>query len=108
MMKFLGFKENGKRNSFYAEGAATVQIGAVVREVPASDWGDHITVHGLAVKYRTGTKIWSGHAEYWKASGEFGHISGGLDNRQRNGIASLVGFYEDVTGTSRSMRESTR
>lgn len=64
------------------------------RRVACSDDGNGITLFGLAVKFRTGTKIWPGSAVYWHKGGEVNNLRPNID--KFNGQwCSLVGFFED-------------
>lgn len=54
-----------------------------------------ISVWGLAVRFKTGTKVWPGEATYWIDSGKVNGLRPNIDKR---GMVHLVGFYEDYKG----------
>lgn len=53
-----------------------------------------ITVCGLAVRFRTGAKVWPGTASYWRESGVVNNIRPNIDKFSGNSC-SLVGYIED-------------
>ena len=91
---------------------ATVEIEGQVRTLPATEGGDaanrHYTIHGLAVRYRTGTKIWPGHAMYWPASDHVNNVCGPQDHRARKHELRIVGFWCDIPEDYQSEHSSVR
>jgi hypothetical protein len=89
---------------------ATVEIGGVVRDLPATNGGEgkyaHVTIHGLAIRYQTGKKLWPGTAIYWRESGHVNNVFGPQDHRQRHHSLQIVGFWEDVAQQYRSEHSS--
>jgi hypothetical protein len=66
------------------------------RTVRASSvFNDRITVHGLAVRFSSGSKVWPGSAIYWIKSGNVNHIRPNID---KSGNFILVGYAEDFDG----------
>lgn len=54
-----------------------------------------ITVHGLAVRFSSGAKVWPGNATYWIAHDKLNGLNPNIDKR---GHFSLCGFAEDFEG----------
>lgn len=54
-----------------------------------------ISLWDLAVRFKTGAKVWPGEATYWIDSGK---VTGLRPNIDKMGMVSLVGFYEDYRG----------
>lgn len=54
-----------------------------------------ISLWDLAVRFKTGTKVWPGEATYWLDKGTVTGLRPQIDKR---GVVSLVGFYEDYKG----------
>ncbi len=65
-----------------------------------------ISIYGLAVRFRTGAKVWPGSAIYWRESGRVNNIRPNID--KFNGqFCSLVGFFEDhADGKHRSLHNA--
>lgn len=88
----------------------TVEIGGKVRELDGYEMGEgdyrHVCFSGLAVRYRTGEKIWPGRAIYWFKSGNVNNVRGPQDHRQRFHNLFIVGFWDDVEDRNRSEHSS--
>ena len=82
-------------------GVAVFEFAGKQKDLPALEQERYITVYGLAIKYRTGTKIWNAQATVWKDNGNI-QFRGGLDNRQRAGACIVLGFYSDYADKSKS------
>lgn len=54
--------------------------------------GDTITVYDMAVKFKTGAKVWPGHADFRTATGQVSNLRPNID---KFGTVILVGFFED-------------
>lgn len=53
-----------------------------------------ISIFGLAVRFRTGTKVWPGSAVFWRESGNVNNLRPNID--KFNGQwCSLVGYFDD-------------
>lgn len=64
------------------------------RRVNCSQDDNRTTIHGLAVRFRTGTKVWPGSAIHWAKTGVINNLRPNID--KFNGqFCSLVGFFED-------------
>ena len=53
---------------------------------------DNMVIHGLAVRFKTGAKVWPGHATYWVSSDK---VNGLAANIGKMGSVRLVGFFSD-------------
>ena len=90
---------------------AMVEINGKVLELPAVAAGAgayaHFVIHGLAVRYPTGKKVWPGSATYWPANGHINGVCGPQDHRNgRNSTLQIVGFWSDVQERYRSEHNS--
>ena len=57
---------------------------------------EQILIHGLAVRYPTGKKVWPGRAIYWKDSGDVNNLRAtNIDHRTGSGFVLLVGYFAD-------------
>jgi hypothetical protein len=72
-----------------------VSIGSDRRVVRCSTSDDHVTIHGMAVRFNQGTKVWPGSAVYWLKNGTVNNLRPNIDKR---GYFLLVGFAEDFAG----------
>jgi hypothetical protein len=55
---------------------------------------DSISLFGLAVRFRTGTKVWPGSAVYWGKTSSVNNLRPNID--KFNGqFCQLVGYFED-------------
>jgi hypothetical protein len=82
-----------------------VTVNGKTRRLPASVYPDRdqITAYKIAVRYPTGTKVWSGRVTQFATGKEA--ISGGFDNRAtRSRISSVVGFMDDISEKHHSQR----
>lgn len=60
---------------------------------------ERIHISGVALKYRTGHKIWNGDLILWLKSGNIA-VSGGMDHRvRRSTCENVIGFYSDFNET---------
>lgn len=85
----------------YDGNSIEIEIRGDRRRVRAFRSGDFILVHGLAVKYKTGKKIWPGHAIYWPASGNINNLqASNMDHRARSNFVMLVGYWADYADTT--------
>lgn len=89
----------------------TLEINGQVRDLPAHEWNlegreRRIDIYGIAVRYRTGTKVWPGRCVYWPATGNINNVHGPQDHRQRFHQLSVVGFWADVQEQYRSEHSS--
>jgi hypothetical protein len=64
------------------------------RRVSCHSRGDSTTIGGLAVRFRTGTKVWPGSAVYWAKTGNINNLRPNIDKFSGQ-FCSLVGFFED-------------
>ena len=64
-------------------------------------WGgaDDITIYDLAVRFRTGTKVWPGSATYWHKTGNVNNLRPNIDKFSGQ-FCQLVGFLEDHESSS--------
>jgi hypothetical protein len=90
---------------------ATVEVGGKVQELAVAEGGEaayrHFTIYGLAVRYRTGSKVWPGTAIYWPATGHINNVLGTQDHRSGRGASlQIVGFWSDVQDQYRSEHSS--
>lgn len=74
---------------------AQVTINGETRTLRALcyDNGERYHIAGVAVRYRTGAKVWRGRLTFWTKSGNV-QVSGGLDHRARRASVHLTGFYD--------------
>jgi len=78
----------------YEAHTVEVSIGNKRRRVNCSQHDGRTTIYGLAVRFRTGTKVWPGSAVYWAKTGNINNLRPNID--KFNGqFCSLVGFFED-------------
>lgn len=94
------FKPSGTRTmsagTQYQQHTVEVTIKGDRRTVRCSSvFNGHITVYDLAVRFKTGTKVWPGTVNYWIETGRVNSLRPNIDKR---GLVSLVGFYEDYKG----------
>ena len=83
-----------------------VTIGKDRRRVNCSTSEKAITVYGLAVRFRTGTKVWPGSATYWAESGNVNNLTPNIDKFSGQ-FCQLVGFFEDhETSQHRSLHNA--
>lgn len=85
---------------------ATVEVNGVTRDVAAFISGDYVTIYGLSVRYRTGSKVWPGSAMYWPATGHINNVRGPQDHRSTFRPVSVVGFWEDAKEQYKSEHSS--
>ncbi len=85
---------------------AKVEINGVEKELPCSRSRDHWTIYGVAVRYRTGTKVWPGSLIYWPENGRINNVRGPQDHRQSFHSLQVVGFWADVQDRYRSEHNS--
>lgn len=93
--KVTGQRElsNGRMHDLHS---VEITIGGDRRAVRCS--GVHngwISLWDLAVRFKTGAKVWPGEATYWIDSGKVNGLRPNIDKR---GMVHLVGFYEDYKG----------
>jgi|GEM_PF-2204834 len=70
-----------------------VTIRADRRRVSCSSvYNGWVCIHGLAVRFSQGAKVWPGTATYWVESGQINDVRPNIDKR---GHFSVVGFFED-------------
>lgn len=78
----------------YDEQTIEITIRGDRRRVPCHAAETNISIFGLAVRFRTGTKVWPGSAIYWREKGHVNNIRPNID--KFNGqFCSLVGFFAD-------------
>lgn len=63
---------------------------------------DNTNIRGLAVKYRTGTKVWHGNATLWAKSGRIVLDGGYMGGHTRGMAPLLVGFWSDCAPAAKS------
>lgn len=86
---------NGVTRSYESK-TVEITIRGDRRRVGCSENGASIHIFGLAVKFRTGSKVWPGTAIYWHKTGNINNLRPNID--KFNGqFCSLVGFFEDHT-----------
>jgi hypothetical protein len=81
-----------------------ITVGKDRRRVNCHVNGDTINIYGIAVRYRTGTKVWHGTAIYWRNSGRVNNVRSHIDHRARFASVSVVGFWADFEGTNKASR----
>ena len=65
---------------------------------------ESIRIYGLAVRFKTGAKVWPGHATYWFDGNHVNMLRPDID---KWGTVMLVGFFEDFTESKhRSMHNA--
>jgi hypothetical protein len=84
----------GKQTVEITIGSDRRRVPCYERGAPGQRWHD-LTICGLAVRFRTGTKVWPGTAVYWFSSGNVNNLTPNIDKR---GHFSLVGYAEDFVG----------
>lgn len=88
-------------NKYGSTATVEITIGNDRRRVDAYKTGfegnEHLIIHGLAVRFQTGAKVWPGHAIYWLKSGNVNNLRPNIDKR---GHVNLVGYAEDYDGKS--------
>lgn len=73
-----------------------VTVGNDRRRVScSSEYNGRFTIHGLAVRFSQGSKVWPATATYWLQSG---NVNNARPNIDRRGHFHLVGFFEDFDG----------
>lgn len=78
----------------YKRHTVEVTIHGDRRRVACSPDATAITVFGIALRFRTGTKVWPGSAVFWRGGGHVNNIRPNID--KFNGQwCSVVGFFED-------------
>jgi hypothetical protein len=83
-----------------------VSIGNDRRRVRCWPSEKCITVYGLAVRFRTGNKVWPGNATYWAESGSVSNLMPNID-KFTGQFCQLVGFFEDhETSQHRSLHNA--
>lgn len=74
----------------------TIEVSAIGKRarVQCYETEKCIDIFGLAVRFRTGTKVWPASAVYWKEGGSVNNLRPNID--KFNGqFCQLVGFFED-------------
>lgn len=61
--------------------------------------GEIVTVYDLAVKFRSGEKVWPGRIDYYVDSGKFGSLRACIDKFTRKSLV-LVGFFADYQASA--------
>jgi hypothetical protein len=86
----------------------TVEINGVQRDLQAEFYGRYIDVHGIAVRYPTGSKIWFGSFIYWPETGHTNIVPTPMQSRagRLSTYVHVVGFYSDFPEKRRSERPS--
>lgn len=100
---------------------AVVRVHQTQRELPITNvryaWDgakqltdvlEALTIDGLALKYRTGAKVWKGEFTFWVASGNINNIHTPLQHRGRFASVGVVGFYDDAREPVRSQHNGAR
>lgn len=78
----------------YEQQSVEITLRGDRRRVNCRQSNDNTTIYGLAVKFRTGTKVWPGSAVHWTKSGNINNLRPNID--KFNGqFCSLVGFFAD-------------
>ena len=71
-----------------------ISIGNDRRRVNCHQSRDCIDLYGLAVRFRTGAKVWPASAVYWLKSGNVNNLRPMID--KFNGqFCQLLGYFED-------------
>ena len=82
------------RASSYERQTVEITLRGNRRRVNCHTYDGKTTIFGLAVKFRTGTKVWPGSATHWDKTGNINNLRPNID--KFNGqFCSLVGFFED-------------
>lgn len=77
-----------------------ITIGNDRRRVACHSGPNRISIFDLAVRFRTGTKVWPGSAVYWVESGNVNNLTPNID--KFNGRwCSLVGYFDDHVDSER-------
>lgn len=92
------YKSVGKNDRGYEMHTVEVSIGEDRRTVScSSELNGRIFIMGLAVRFRTGDKVWPGTAVYWVQTKEVNNVRPNID---KGGVFQVAGFIEDFKGTS--------
>lgn len=78
----------------YERQTVEVSIGSKRRRVNCTQYDGRTHIHGLAVRFRTGTKIWPGSAVHWAKTGVINNIRPDID-KFTGQFCQLVGFFGD-------------
>lgn len=71
-----------------------ITIGKDRRRVNCHANSESVDLFGLAVRFRTGAKVWPASAVYWRKSGNVNNLRPNID--KFNGqFCQLLGFFED-------------
>ena len=90
----ITYTDRKGRASSYERESVEITMRGNRRRVNCHSSSDNITIYGLAVRFRTGTKVWPGSAVYWAKTGNINNLRPNID--KFNGqYCSLVGFFED-------------
>lgn len=77
-----------------------ISIGDDRRRVRCGTGSECMRIYGLAVRFRTGTKVWPASAIYWNQTGHVNNLRPNID--KFNGqFCRLVGYFEDYQTTRR-------
>ena len=78
----------------YEAHTVEVSIGNKRRRVNCSQYDGRTTIYGLAVRFRTGTKVWPGSATHWDKTGQVSGLRPNIDKFSGQ-WCHLVGFIAD-------------
>lgn len=78
----------------YDQQTIEITIRGDRRRVSCHAGENHISIFGLAVRFRSGTKVWPGSAIYWHKTGGVNNLRPNIDKFSSQ-FCQLVGFFED-------------
>lgn len=89
------------------DNTADVTIDGETRTLPARIDADAIRVTGIAVRFKTGSKVWNAGLTKWLASGNISrpHIVN-MDFRFNDNV-TVIGFYSDYANQSQHNGQKT-
>lgn len=95
-----------KLNNDYKTAEVTIDGNTKTLQIYA--YADCVRVFGVAVKYRTGEKVWNGEFIFWPTSGNVNNVSSGLDHRGSRHQLEIVGFYSDFAAGVQSQHNAQK
>lgn len=91
--KPASYTYKGKTRAYEAE-TIEITIRGDRRRVRCHAGETNISIYGLAVRFRTGTKVWPGSATYWHKTGNVNNLRPNIDKFSGQ-FCQLVGFFDD-------------
>jgi hypothetical protein len=90
----VAYKDRKGRDLSYARQTVEITLRNDRRRVGCHVDASGMTVYGLAVRFRTGTKVWPGSAVYWAKTGNINNLRPNIDTFNGQ-FCQLVGYFAD-------------